>query len=82
MVIDMKINVAKVSRGYIAATTLGGISVRSQFISTPEEAVKNLFVKFTNSLEDTELALSLALDQSTLEEALAQSAALGSGEDS
>lgn len=64
----IQVNVVHVSNGWVAASTLGGITVRSPYVPTANEAVLQLLTRILNNHDDSQLGLALALDGTSMSE--------------
>jgi hypothetical protein len=78
---SMTIQVMELANQHLAVTKLGGIVVKSPPCPTAEEAVRQLFATITNDGRDGALGISLALQGTTLEQALEGLPALEEGSD-
>ena len=63
---DITIRVIGVAKGYIAATELGGVAIKSPYVDEPDEAVRQLFARIVNKHDDSPLALALAMENTDL----------------
>ncbi len=72
--LTVEITVLPLSEGFVAATELGGVSVRSPFVDKPDEAVRQLFTRIVNNHDDSGLGLALALEGTSLSQAVSDAA--------
>jgi len=69
--LDISVHVMKVGGIYVAATQLGGINLRGARASSPAGAVRNLFFAIgEGSSDDHQIGLELALEGTTLKDAM------------
>lgn len=65
---DINVRILKLGKLYLAATTLGGITIRGQSASEPGDAARNLFWKLAgrDGDDDAQVAVELALEGTDL----------------
>jgi hypothetical protein len=70
---NLEIKILKLGNSYLAFTTLGGIHLKGARADTELRAVRNLFFAIgEGSSEDHQIGLELALEGTTLKEAMGE----------
>lgn len=65
--VTIPVNIMKVGTGYIAATVLGGVTIRGRRAETEPVALRYLFVSLAEATnDDVAIALELFLEGTTL----------------